>query len=88
MGDDDRGESLGAQGRALDIRFMSERRGDDDRGGDATCLQPDRVVQTARRAGPSIAYRGDDDVVLGGNPVEQIGRRHPREAVLRVAGDR
>jgi len=38
VGDDDQGESLGAQGRALDLRFMREGRGNDDCGRDATCL--------------------------------------------------
>jgi hypothetical protein len=47
VGDDDRGQLLGAQGRALHFRFTRERRGDDDRDGDATCFQPDRVMQTA-----------------------------------------
>ena len=70
MGNDDRFESVRAQGGALDLRLSGERRGNDDGGGNAACLQPDRVVQTARRAGPSITDGGDHHVVLGGDPIE------------------
>ncbi len=76
VGNDHRRELACAQGGALDLRLFGERRGDDDGGGHAACFQPDRVVQTARRAGPSIADGGDHHVVLGGDPIEQLGRCH------------
>ncbi len=74
--DDHRLELVRTQGGALHLRLSGERRGDDDGGGNAACFQPDRVVQTARRAGPSITDGGDHRVVLGGDSIEQLGRCH------------
>ena len=76
VGDHHRLELVGAQGGTLNLRLIGERCGNDDGGGNAAFFQPDRVVQTARRAGPSITDGSDHHVVLGGDPVEQLGRCH------------
>ncbi len=76
VGNNHRLELVCAQGGALNLCLSGERRGNDYGGGNAACFQPDRVVQTARRAGPSITDGGDHRVVLGGDPIEQLGRCH------------
>ena len=84
VGDDHRFEPLGAERRALNLSFVQERVRDDDGSGNPSSFQPDRVVQTARRAGPSITDRGDYRVGFPCNPVQQLRVRCPREALLRV----
>ena len=71
MPDYHRFEMLGAERGALDLGFMNECIGNDDGCRDPASFQADCVVQTARRARPSIANRGDDDVDLRGDLVEE-----------------
>jgi len=59
------------EGGALHLGLVRELGGNDDRGRAAQGFEGDAVMRTARRARPSIADRGQDDVVLGGDPRDQ-----------------
>src|SRR5579872_1366065 len=45
-------------------------------------------MHTARRAGPSITYSGEDEIAFGRNLGEQLRTRVAREALFLVAADR
>ena len=61
---------------ALHLGLVDEFGGDDDRGGPSQGFERNSVMRTARRARPSIADSGQDDVVLGSDRREQrrVGR--------------
>ena len=69
--DHDQSEIAHAERIALHLRLVQELRGDDNCGGAAGGFQSDAVMRTARRARPSVADRGQDDVALGGDCREQ-----------------
>ncbi len=73
---------------ALHLRLVQEFGGDDDRGRPSQRFELDAVMRTARRARPSIADRGQDDVVGGGDRGEQRWIGILREALLTVVIDR
>jgi hypothetical protein len=85
--DDHRFDLFSTEDGTLHLGFTGECGGNDNRGGNPSTFEPDRVVQTARRAGSSIAYGGDHNVVLGGNPIEECGGCDSRETFLRVLSD-
>ena len=58
-----------------------EHVGDDGRGGDADLLEQDSVEHTARRAGPSVADAGDDDVDGALGLLDDLRRARARSAL-------
>jgi phosphomannomutase len=70
MIDDDRGKIGHAERVALHLGLVQKFGRDDDRGRAAQAFETDSVMRTARRAGASIADRGQDDVVVGRDPRE------------------
>jgi hypothetical protein len=86
--DHDRREVGHAERVALHLRLVQEFGGDDDRGRPSQRFELDAVMRTARRARPSIADRGQDDVVIGGDRGEQRWIGILREALLAVVIDR
>ena len=73
MGDGDRGVRGHAHGGGEGLDNWLKRLGDQKHRGDASGLHVDGVVQTARRAGPSIAQAGDDEVGAGGQHLGGVG---------------
>jgi len=64
---DDGNELVHAECIALHLRLVQKLRGDDDRRRAAGGFEPDPVMRTARRARPSVADRGQYDVVHRGD---------------------
>ena len=62
VGTNDIGESRYTHQPGVGLRCVDEHAGNDCCRGDALSLQGDSVVQTARRAAPSIADSSDDKV--------------------------
>ena len=84
MFDDDRREPWGSEGFTLNACLMLEGVSDDDGCRDSTLFQFNRVVQTARRARPSIANCCDDHVNLFGDLFKEGAICRTRETRFRV----
>src|SRR5712691_2527053 len=65
--DDDRVQVRHAERGPLDLGFVEEFARYDDCGWPPQPFECDAIMRTARCARPSIADRGQDDVVVGGN---------------------
>ena len=68
------GDEVGhAERGALNLRLVQKLARDHDRGRPAQRFECNAIMRTARRARPSIADRGQDDVVVGGDLGDQCG---------------
>ena len=69
---------------ALHLRLVQELRGDDNCRGAAGGFQSDAVMRTARRAGPSVADRRQDNIVIVRDGLDQCWISFLGEAFLAV----
>ena len=88
MIDNRRHEIVHAERVALHFGLVQKFRGHDDCGRPPKGFEADAVMRTARRTRASIANRGQDDVVVGGNGGDQGRVGVFREAFLAVVVDR
>src|SRR3546814_1275737 len=63
-----------AERLAMRLHRLLEGRGGDVHARNAATVEVRDVMQTARRAGPSVAQRFDDDAAFGGYPLRQRDR--------------
>ena len=71
MVDNHRGEIVHAERTALHLCLVQELGGDDNRCRPAQCFESDAVMRTARSARPSVADRGQHDVGIGSDGLDQ-----------------
>ena len=84
---DDVGEAGHAHQPGIGFGGVDENAGDDGGGWEALPLQGYSVVQTARRAAPSIAYSGDYDVGMAMQLRHDLRLGRQRSAVLLQVDD-
>ena len=71
MVDNHRGEIAHAERMALHFCLVQKLDGDDNGCRPAQCFESDAVMRTARSARPSVADRGQHNVGIGGDGLDQ-----------------
>jgi hypothetical protein len=84
MVDDQQRQSGDAERGQLTDGQTLECRGRDEAGGGTALRQLDGVVETPRRAGPSVRGAGEDDVALLAELGDDLGRRRRAAFALRI----